>query len=325
MSDGTDKIRQMPGASYIYEMSRKGVLGKRPAGLNAVETGAGIGAGFLSGAFVGEGKPLYAAGMAALSALPSLERTVNTARLGMKAVDKADIPPTDKREIKRILATQVALEGMTAVAKIVPAAIKADYVRDGNRSALPSFALQETGLRLGVMAMGKANMAQGSKISRDDARKIEAFIKKEAKAKEPTTAKRVAQGLGLGAAAAAAVGLSHPAGRRRAKGILNAFRNAAHKASRSGGQYSQHARPGSSSPHVGAAIPSELRKIRTKNEFRKAWRAEAMKHHPDRGGNPEKMKDVNVAYEAFRRSPHYEKLAAAYWPFLARTLASQGR
>lgn len=35
----------------------------------------------------------------------------------------------------------------------------------------------------------------------------------------------------------------------------------------------------------------------TKDEIKKAFRKIALKEHPDKGGDPEKFKDLNVAYE----------------------------
>ena len=33
-------------------------------------------------------------------------------------------------------------------------------------------------------------------------------------------------------------------------------------------------------------------------DVQRAWRRAAMKHHPDRGGDPEKFQEVSVAYQA---------------------------
>src|SRR5512137_2102284 len=65
----------------------------------------------------------------------------------------------------------------------------------------------------------------------------------------------------------------------------------------------------------------DLHKMRTKAEVKKKWNELALRHHPDRGGDPEKMKHVNATFEAFKKSPDYEKLAMArYWAALASAL-----
>jgi hypothetical protein len=75
--------------------------------------------------------------------------------------------------------------------------------------------------------------------------------------------------------------------------------------------------------------------LRTKAEFKKKWHEAARKHHPDMGGTTEKMQEVNRAFEDFKNSPAYEKLAhllarlnraereklsSVRWPILARVL-----
>jgi len=68
-------------------------------------------------------------------------------------------------------------------------------------------------------------------------------------------------------------------------------------------------------------VPSWLKGVKTKADAKAAFRSQAMRHHPDRGGSLEKMKEVNVAWEAFARSPHFEKLSAAFFDEL-RKMAS---
>lgn len=40
-----------------------------------------------------------------------------------------------------------------------------------------------------------------------------------------------------------------------------------------------------------------VEKTATMNEIRKAFKKLALKHHPDRGGDPEKFKEINAAKE----------------------------
>ncbi len=42
----------------------------------------------------------------------------------------------------------------------------------------------------------------------------------------------------------------------------------------------------------------------TTDEIKKAFRALALKHHPDRGGNAEKFKEVSEAYDYLTKHPH---------------------
>ncbi len=65
----------------------------------------------------------------------------------------------------------------------------------------------------------------------------------------------------------------------------------------------------------GSATVRQARKIlglegvKTKAEAKKAFRRKAMKHHPDRGGSVEKMKEVNDAWEVFSKSDDFRKMA----------------
>tara|TARA_B100000131_G_scaffold278352_1_gene282769 strand:- start:5832 stop:6932 length:1101 start_codon:yes stop_codon:yes gene_type:complete len=49
--------------------------------------------------------------------------------------------------------------------------------------------------------------------------------------------------------------------------------------------------------------------VKTKKEAQKLYRKQAMKYHPDRGGDPAKMSEVNKAWETFQNSSHFQKLA----------------
>jgi hypothetical protein len=50
--------------------------------------------------------------------------------------------------------------------------------------------------------------------------------------------------------------------------------------------------------------PHWARDVRTQEEAKTRMRAEAMKHHPDRGGDSEKMKEVNRAWEEWTGNPY---------------------
>lgn len=70
----------------------------------------------------------------------------------------------------------------------------------------------------------------------------------------------------------------------------------------------------------GTHIPG-LGDLKTKVDAKKAYKAAAMKNHPDRGGSTAKMQDVNAEWEAFRHSAAWEKLAMVrYWSALANAL-----
>lgn len=57
--------------------------------------------------------------------------------------------------------------------------------------------------------------------------------------------------------------------------------------------------------------PSWVGDVTTKAEAKARYRQEAMKHHPDRGGNEDIMKKVNAEWEAFTRSHAFNKLSMA--------------
>lgn len=96
----------------------------------------------------------------------------------------------------------------------------------------------------------------------------------------------------------------------------------ASKAGGGGGGWSSGARRSASSQQGSKAyehIPG-LGKVKTKAEAKKAYRDAAYQAHPDRGGDTEKMKDINASWDDFKNSPLYEKLAMAYWSKLASAL-----
>lgn len=96
----------------------------------------------------------------------------------------------------------------------------------------------------------------------------------------------------------------------------------ASKAGGGGGGYSSGAGRASSSQQASKAydhIPG-LGKVKTKKDAERAYKAAARKNHPDLGGDPEKMKDINSSWDDFKNSPLYEKLAMAYWSSMASAL-----
>lgn len=67
---------------------------------------------------------------------------------------------------------------------------------------------------------------------------------------------------------------------------------------------------------------------RTKAEVRKAFHALARKHHPDLGGDSEKMKTINKAWEDIQNTGWFQKLAFenAFWAgFEKRALSTPPR
>lgn len=62
-------------------------------------------------------------------------------------------------------------------------------------------------------------------------------------------------------------------------------------------------------PRSQASTPPWVGDVKTKAEAKAAFRREAMKHHPDRGGSEEKMKAVNTAWDKFTQSRDFDKLA----------------
>jgi hypothetical protein len=64
-----------------------------------------------------------------------------------------------------------------------------------------------------------------------------------------------------------------------------------------------------SNANADAPPPSWAKGAKTKAEAKTRYRAEAKKHHPDHGGDAEKMKKVNTEWEAYEKSKHFDKLA----------------
>jgi curved DNA-binding protein CbpA len=68
-----------------------------------------------------------------------------------------------------------------------------------------------------------------------------------------------------------------------------------------------------------------LKGVKTKADAKKAFKAAALRHHPDRGGSEARMKDLNSAWEDFVKSPNYEKLAMVSWASIADKLLNSDR
>ena len=54
-----------------------------------------------------------------------------------------------------------------------------------------------------------------------------------------------------------------------------------------------------------------VEKTATQDEIKKAFRKKALKEHPDKGGDPEKFKELSVAYEALS-DPEKRKMYDKY-------------
>jgi hypothetical protein len=65
-------------------------------------------------------------------------------------------------------------------------------------------------------------------------------------------------------------------------------------------------------PNLG--LPSWLKGISSKIEAKSAYKAQALKHHPDRGGSAEKMKNINQEWESFKKH-HFDKLSMVFPSF----------
>jgi hypothetical protein len=79
------------------------------------------------------------------------------------------------------------------------------------------------------------------------------------------------------------------------------------------------AAPGAAPPRSAATVkPDWLKNIKTKAEAKKAYRAAARKHHPDRpGGSKEKMQDINASWEHWA-----DKFASVHMGAFASELVS---
>lgn len=80
---------------------------------------------------------------------------------------------------------------------------------------------------------------------------------------------------------------------------------------RNAGGGRQYTSPGRGTVKDNLSTLNIPKNVKTKKEAKKHFRATAFKHHPDRGGDPEKMKKVNEAWSEIKSSSWYEKLAHA--------------
>lgn len=97
-----------------------------------------------------------------------------------------------------------------------------------------------------------------------------------------------------------------------AAAVRQAAKEAKRQGRRAGSSYSHHAGAGfgRSTPHIKHFHSLGLSgKETTKAQVKKMYREAALRHHPDRGGDAEKMKEVSSAYDAIKKSPWHEKLA----------------
>lgn len=91
-----------------------------------------------------------------------------------------------------------------------------------------------------------------------------------------------------------------------------ARRSGASQGRRAGSSYGHYSGAGfgRSTPHIKHFHTLDLSgKETTKAQVKKKYRDAAFKHHPDRGGNEEKMKEVSNAYSEIKNSPWHQKLA----------------
>lgn len=68
-------------------------------------------------------------------------------------------------------------------------------------------------------------------------------------------------------------------------------------------------------------VPKWAKGAKTKAEVKSKMRSEARKHHPDLGGNEEKMKKLNTEWEDFEKSDNFKKMSSllpSFWDELAR-------
>lgn len=63
----------------------------------------------------------------------------------------------------------------------------------------------------------------------------------------------------------------------------------------------------------------------TKADYKKSFRGLARTHHPDRGGDVDKFKELNEAYSAWQNHPDFQKLSSYFGPFFREILAMNMR
>lgn len=92
-------------------------------------------------------------------------------------------------------------------------------------------------------------------------------------------------------------------------GLAAAIALDGHRRGYGNGSYYQNAH-NSSAPSAREAMNTlNLNGVKTKAAAKKAYRDLVKKYHPDRGGDPEMMRKVNNAWDAFSDSHHFQKLA----------------
>jgi len=78
--------------------------------------------------------------------------------------------------------------------------------------------------------------------------------------------------------------------------------------------HTQHHAPGEAPPvrENGPTDPKNidwLKGVKTKAEAKQRYHAEAMRHHPDRGGDLRKMQDLNTLWNRVQNHPNFQKWA----------------
>lgn len=78
-------------------------------------------------------------------------------------------------------------------------------------------------------------------------------------------------------------------------------------------------------PPQNVQTPNWLKDIKTKADAKKRYREQAAKNHPDRGGNTKDMQDINLAWEAFKKSSDFDKLGMRLPSFFQELLQIRSR
>lgn len=78
-------------------------------------------------------------------------------------------------------------------------------------------------------------------------------------------------------------------------------------------------------PPQNVQTPNWLKDVKTKADAKKRYREQAAKNHPDRGGNTKDMQDINLAWEAFKKSSDFDKLGMRLPSFFQELLQIRSR